>query len=177
MTIVYTIGHSNRTLEEFLEILKKLKISRVIDIRRWPTSSKFKHFNKENLERVLNDEGIDYVWLPELGGYRKFGIDVPEEYRNYASCFESEGFRAYAAYITVRKDVKNYLKTLERLVQEKTSVLMCSERMYFKCHRKILADYLYARGFKVIHVVDLGRLVEHRLSRCAKIVSGELVYE
>ncbi len=175
-TVVYTVGHSNRSLEEFLDILRKFNIERVIDVRRWPTS-KYKHFCREVLEDALREAGIDYVWIPQLGGYRKFGIDVPESLRSYACCFSSEGFRAYAAYITARLDVKRYLVLLEELAREKTSVIMCSERMYFRCHRKILADYLYVRGFNVIHIVSIERVIEHRLSRCARIVNGELAYK
>jgi len=174
--IVYTIGHSSRSLDEFLTILKQYSIQRVIDVRRWPTSTRSRHFSREVLEEALRREGIDYVWIPELGGYRKFGVDVPP-IENYATCFESEGFRAYAAYITLRQDVKQYLRRLEELVSEKLSALMCSERLFVRCHRKILSVYLVARGFKVIHIIDLGRTQEHKLSRCARIVDGELRYD
>ncbi len=173
--VVYTLGHSNRSIQEFIAILEKFHIERVVDVRRWP-SSKFKHFEKSQLEAILKERSIDYVWIPQLGGYRKFGVDVPEVFQNYATCFKSRGFRAYAAYITLREDVKQYLELLERLVLEKTSVLLCSEKLYTKCHRKILADYLCARGFKILHIIDEQTLVEHRLSKCARIVNGHLTY-
>ncbi|OYT37293.1 MAG: hypothetical protein B6U89_07560 [Desulfurococcales archaeon ex4484_58] len=172
--IVYTIGYGGRSLDELIDLLKRYNVERVVDIRRWVKSIRLPEFSGENLSRILPQYNIDYVWLDMLGGYRRFGVDI-EDY-GIANCFESEGFRAYATYITRSPNVKPYLEKLARLVDEKTSVLMCREKIPWRCHRKILSDYLLAKGFKVIHIIDHDKTYIHRLSRCAIIVDGELDY-
>lgn len=175
MNIMYTIGHSNRSFDEFISILKYYSIKIVIDVRRWPSSKKYPHFNLEYLVNNLPKFEIDYVWIEDLGGYRKFNIDVPDY--GIAKCFESEGFRAYATYITKREDVKKWLKFIEEIAKACTVVLMCSEKYPWYCHRKILSDYFIAKGFKIIHIIDKNYVIEHKLSKCAKIINNELIYE
>ncbi len=172
--LVYTIGYDLRSFGEFLDILKFYRVKQVIDIRRWVKSRRIPDYSYENLSRQLSLHGIAYTWLPELGGYRRFGVDV-EDY-GIATCFESQGFRAYATYITMKKEVKPYLDKLVELVSKKTSTLMCREKLPWKCHRKILADYLLAKGFQVIHIIDKNRVYKHKLHPCAEIVNGELRY-
>jgi uncharacterized protein (DUF488 family) len=172
--VVYTVGYGGRSLGELLSILERYGIRAVIDIRRWTTSRRLPEFSGESLSRTLREHGYEYYWIPELGGYRKFGVDV-EDY-GVARCFEAEGFRAYATYITMNPSVKPYLYKLVEVASLKISTLLCRERVPWLCHRKILADYLLAKGFRVVHVIEEGRVVEHRLSKCARIVSGELEY-
>ena len=171
---VYTIGYGGRDLRELLDILKHFDIKAVVDIRRWSASRRLPEFSGENLARTLRAEGYEYYWLPELGGYRKFGVDV-EDY-GVARCFEAEGFRAYATYITMNPAVKPHLERLVEIVSSRTSTLLCRERVPWLCHRKILSDYLVARGFTVLHVIEKYRVVEHKLSKCAVVESGELRY-
>ena len=125
--IVYTIGYSGRSLEEFLEILRSFDIKLVVDVRCWTKSVKQQQFLGESLALALRSSGFDYVWIPELGGYRRFGIDV-EDY-GIATCFKAQGFRAYATYITMRSDVKLFLQKLLNLVSERLAVIMCKERL------------------------------------------------
>ncbi|MCI4436827.1 MAG: DUF488 family protein [Ignisphaera sp.] len=172
--IVYTIGYGGRSLEEFLEILRSFNIELVVDVRRWTKSVKLPQFSGESLALALRSNGFDYVWIPELGGYRRFGIDVEDH--GIATCFKAQGFRAYATYITMRSDVKPFLQKLLNLVSERLAVIMCRERIPWQCHRKILADYLVAKGFRVLHIIDRSKVIEHRLSKCAEIVNNELVY-
>jgi len=172
--LVYTVGYGGRSLEELLELLERTGVVRVVDVRRWTKSARRPEFAGENLARALAERGLSYAWLPELGGYRRFGVDVED--LGLAKCFESEGFRAYATYITTRQDVRQHLARLEQLVSEARSALLCRERVPWACHRKILSDYLVARGFKVLHILDAGRVVEHRPSRCAVAEGGELRY-
>jgi uncharacterized protein (DUF488 family) len=94
-----------------------------------------------------------------------------------ARCFESEGFRAYATYLTLREDVISNLESVESIARSKTATLLCSERMPWRCHRKILADYFLARGFCVLHILEREKVVEHQLSKCAEIVENRLVYK
>ncbi|MEM1619019.1 MAG: DUF488 family protein [Desulfurococcaceae archaeon] len=172
--LVYTIGYGGRTLGELIGILRHLGVGVVVDVRRWNTSRRLPEFSGGSLAEALSRVGIKYVWIPELGGYRKFGVDVEDH--GVARCFESEGFRAYATYITLNPAVKPYLEKLVKVASSSTSVLLCREKYPWLCHRKILSDYLYAKGFRVLHVIDPENIVEHRLSRCAVVVDGELRY-
>lgn len=173
-SVIYTIGYGGRTLVEFIELLRGHGIQVLIDIRRWNKSVRNPIYSGENLEKTLSDIGISYYWFTELGGYRRFGVDV-DDY-GVASCFESEGFRAYATYITRRNDVTPVLERLVDIATRYTSAVMCSERIPWRCHRKILSDYLVVKGFRVYHIIDREQLIEHRLSRCAIVEDGYLRY-
>lgn len=137
---VYTVGHSTKTMDEFLEILAKYRIKLVIDVRRFPQSKKFPHFNKENLQKVLETQGITYVNLPELGGFRRGG---------YKSFTQTEGF-------------KKGLKKLLGLIIPETTVVMCTERFFWRCHRRFIAEELVKLGYEVIHILD-GKTYKHKL--------------
>jgi len=171
---VYTIGYDRRRFEEFIEILLSYGIKRVIDVRRWVKSVRLPEYSGENLRSNLARYGLDYYWLPELGGYRKFGVDVIDY--GVATCFESPGFRAYATYITMKIEVKPHLQRLIQLASERTSVILCREKYPWLCHRKILADYLTVKGFTVIHIIDIDNTYIHKLHECAKVVNNELIY-
>lgn len=171
---VYTFGYGDRSIEDFLEIIRKHGVERVIDVRKWSSSGRRPVYSYINLNRVLLSNRLDYVWIPELGGYRKFGVDI-DDY-GIANCFKSHGFRAYATYITMNSSVKQYLDKLLQLVSEKTSILMCCEKNPYRCHRKILADYLVAKNFEVIHIVDSTKVIRHKLSKCAVVLNNELKY-
>ena len=129
---VFTIGHSNRKLEEFIEILKYYKIDGIIDVRRFPTSKKFPWFNKDKLENVLKENGIKYIHFKGLGGYRKEG------YKNFAKTKEFE------------KEIKKLEKIL---LQFKNPAIMCSEKFPWKCHRRYISKKLKEDGFKVEHII------------------------
>jgi uncharacterized protein (DUF488 family) len=176
--IVYTLGHSTRSLQEFFDILSYYGVELVIDVRRWPTSRRFPWFRKEVLEKELREKGYIYLWMGDvLGGYRRIGIDVPEGVEG-ASCFTSEGFRAYALYVTLVEDAWRAVLRLEELARQYRTVIICKERLPWRCHRKILADILELHGFKVKHVIEKGRVIPHRLSRCVKLRSdGRAIYE
>lgn len=135
--MIYTLGHSNRTIEDFLDILKKYEIDVILDVRRFP-KSKFSHFGEE-LKHILSANGIDYVHLSELGGYRKGG------YRKY---MESKDFS-----LGIEK-VLSYL--------EKKACILCAERFPWRCHRRHISRELGRRGVKVIHIIDVGREQKNR---------------
>lgn len=132
--IVYTIGTSNRTIEEFIEILALYQINAVIDVRRFPTSQRFEHFKKENLAQHLHDHKISYHYLGNLlGGFRKGG---------------------YEAYMQTIDFLKG-LEQLEKIAKEVPSAFMCAEKFPWKCHRNFIASSLKERGWKVIHILDI----------------------
>ncbi|MHA1609469.1 MAG: DUF488 domain-containing protein [Candidatus Njordarchaeales archaeon] len=169
--IIYTIGHSNRSIEDFISILIYYKISTIIDVRRFPTSRKFPHFSRENLVKELSRVGINYVWLGEkLGGLRGYVRGAKR-----IKCFRAEGYRNYAAYMQTEEWKKAFEKLVE-LAQKSLSAVMCAERIPWRCHRKLISDALLVRGFKVIHIIEKDRIVYHKLSKCAKLENGQLVY-
>ncbi len=139
--VVYTVGHSNRSLEEFLSLLEEYGVEVVVDVRRWPVSSKYPHFNSESLRKSLENRGYGYVWLGrELGGYREGG---------YERYMETEDF-------------KSGLKALEELALRRVVAVLCAERLWFRCHRRFIADALVRDGFRVVHIIEGGRAYEHR---------------
>jgi uncharacterized protein (DUF488 family) len=148
--IIYTIGHSNRSLKEFLELLKKFKIKNLVDVRRFPSSKKFSHFNKECLEEALSKIGINYLHLGnELGGFRKGG---------------------YEAYMKTNEFKDSIIKLLKIAKEGKTAV-MCSEKLFFKCHRRHIANELVKCGCRVIHIFDENRCYEQKFVQ-RKLISG-----
>ncbi len=172
---VYTIGHSSRSLDELLELLLGHGVQVVVDVRRWPRSRRNPQYNMEELRGRLSESGIEYIWLgSELGGYRKLGVDAPDT--GAGKCFKSEGFRAYAIYITTSTAAQEALERLAELAGSKLVAIMCSERLPWRCHRKIISDWLIARGFRVLHIIDREHVVEHKLTKCAEVVDGKLVY-
>lgn len=172
--LIYTIGYGGLKLNDFIDLLKHYSIASLADVRRWNKSLKNQAFSGSNLERELAREDIAYYWFPVLGGYRKFGIDIDDH--GIATCFESPGFRAYATYITRAPIVQPYLNKLVLTASNSLTALMCGERYPWLCHRKILSDYLVAKGFRVIHIIDKNRVIEHALSKCAVIKNNELDY-
>ncbi|HDJ27440.1 MAG TPA: DUF488 domain-containing protein [Aciduliprofundum sp.] len=137
----YTVGHSNRTLEEFIAILERFGIQLVVDVRRFPTSRKYPHFNLESLKGALESRGIGYLWMGDrLGGYRK------------------GGYRAFAATEEFRRAVED----LVRLSEGRVVAIMCAERLWFRCHRRFIADALVSMGHEVVHIVEPDRVYVHR---------------
>ncbi|MEZ0289824.1 MAG: DUF488 family protein [Sulfolobales archaeon] len=172
--VVYTLGYDGRSLGEFLSLLEKFGVESVIDIRRWVVSRRRLEFSGESLRRSLLERGFEYHWFPELGGYRRFGVDIED--LGLAKCFVSEGFRAYATYIMSSCEIRSVLERVLSIVSTRRSVLICREKYPWRCHRKILSDYLVVRGFRVLHIIESSLVIEHRLSRCARLIGGEIVY-
>jgi uncharacterized protein (DUF488 family) len=163
---IFTIGHSNRSIEEFLSLLSLYKIEILVDVRRWPMSNKFPHFNSENLSRSLSSIGLKYIWMEDLGGYRKFGKDV-EDF-GIAKYFKSEGFRAYATYVVKSEKARNALRELLNLAKNKITCIMCSEMIPYFCHRKIISDILSQKGYVVKHIISEKKFLIHKLSEWAR---------
>jgi len=129
--ILWTVGHSNRSKENFLELLKEHKIQVIADIRRFPTS-KIEHFKKEKLEKWLPENSIEYVWLGrELGGYRK------------------GGYKRHMRTKLFRKGIEKLLET----AKEKRTCIMCMEANPKYCHRRFVSAHLERKKVKVIHII------------------------
>jgi len=169
MRKIYTIGHSNRSIDEFLRLLLKYGVESIADVRRFPTS-KHPHFNQETLKEILDKHGITYSWFEALGGYRK---RIMDDSPNIA--IQSEGFRNYADYMLTDGFVKA-IEKLEALASERRTAIMCAERFFWRCHRKFISDFLIIKGWKVIHILE-NRTIDHKLSETARIVSGKIIYD
>ena len=131
--VIYTIGHSNRSIEEFLQLLKSKNVQILVDVRRFPTSRKFPHFSRQNLSKCLEENNIAYVYLGDLlGGFRKGG---------------------YVAYMKTNDFKEGMRKLLELTTKGRGRVcIMCAERLWFRCHRRFIAKELERKGVKVIHL-------------------------
>ena len=156
---IFTIGHSNRSFEDFISILMEFNIQIVADIRRYPSSRKFPHFNREVLSNLLNERCIEYFWLEALGGRRH--TDLKNDSPNAG--LKSIGFRNYADYMSTIQFRTAAQKLLSVAAKAKTAI-MCAEKFYWNCHRQLLSDYLFAQGIKVLHVIEASKIVTHKLT-------------
>lgn len=167
---IWTIGHSTRSFEEFLKILSHFRIQCVADVRNFPGSRKFPHFNQDFLERALPEHNIEYLHIKKLGGRRK---PNPES-KNTA--WRNPSFRAYADYMQT-EDFHDGLSLLKKTAAEKHTAYMCSEAVWWRCHRAMISDELKAEGWEVYHILNESKEVEHPYTQPAKIIAGKLSYE
>jgi len=166
---IWTIGHSTRTFEEFVDIVKSFQIEVVADIRSYPGSKRYPHFNKEALEVSLPENNLKYIHLRELGGRRKAKPDsINTGWRHVA-------FRGYADYMETNA-FKNGIIELEDIAGKERTAYMCSEAVWWRCHRSLVSDYLKVNGWTVMHIMGLGKSEEHPYTSPARIVNGHLVY-
>lgn len=166
---IWTIGHSTRTFEEFVDILHSFQIELVADIRSYPGSRRYPHFNKEILTNTLPENGIEYLHIPELGGRRKTRKDSKN------TAWRHDAFRGYADYMET-DEFKTAVKELESLANDKRVAYMCSEAVWWRCHRSMVSDWLKAKGWTVWHIMGKGKQEEHPYTQPAKVVDGQLDY-
>jgi uncharacterized protein (DUF488 family) len=166
---VYTIGHSTKSLEEFINILKTFKIFLVVDVRTVPHSKHNAQFNKTPLSETLKVEGIKYIHLPELGGLRRPQVD------SLNSALESKSFRGYADYMQTKEFTENLLKLIA-LSRENYLAIMCAEAIPWRCHRSLLADALSVRNIKVKHILNENNSVNHELNPLAQVEGTKITY-
>ncbi|MGH7828218.1 MAG: DUF488 family protein [Candidatus Binatia bacterium] len=166
--IIHTIGHSTRTIETFIDLSKAHNLQRLIDVRRWPSSRRYPHFQSAALSAALDRVQIDYVWRGDLGGFRKPSNDSPN------SAWRVGAFRAYADFM-LTIEFNRIMLEIERLAKDKRSVLMCAEAVPWHCHRQLLADAFLVRGWSVRHILDDG-CHEHKLPDFARVEGQRIVY-
>lgn len=167
---VWTIGHSTRTLEELIEMLHSFQIEMVVDIRSYPGSRRYPQFNKESLEISLPKNNIQYVHLKELGGRRKVNPDSKN------TAWRHVAFRGYADYMETDA-FKEGIVRLEKITLQQPTAYMCSEAVWWRCHRSMVSDYLKVCGWEVMHIMGIGKAVEHPYTAPAKIENGKLTYK
>ena len=170
MATLYTIGHSTRTLDELVSALKAHSIQTLVDIRAFPMSRRLPHFNRKALERSLPDHGIRYVWMQALGGYRKATRkDSPH------TALRNANFRNYADY-TLTPEFEEAAAELVEIANGSRTAYMCAERVYFRCHRMIVSDWMVANGHEVFHVDAEGPARPHKLFDEARVIDGQVIY-
>ena len=167
--IIYTIGHSTHPIEEFIKMLQSFAIKNLVDVRKLPGSRKYPQFNQDALRESLAEVGINYIYETNLGGRRK----VHKDSKN--TSWRNPSFQAYADYMET-EDFKNAVLELEQIALEAPTVYMCSEAVWWRCHRSMISDYLKVRGWNVQHIMGIGKSQEHPYTSPARIVDGEVVY-
>ena len=168
-TTVWTIGHSTRSIDEFIALLHENRIEALADVRSLPGSRKFPHFNAEALEVSLPKAGVEYIPFKQLGGRRKTRKDSPHR------VWRHPAFRGYADYMDT-EHFKSGIDDLLKLARKKRTAIMCSEAVWWRCHRSMIADYLKSIGVTVIHIMAPGKTDEHPYTSAATIVGGKLMY-
>lgn len=167
---LYTIGHGNRSIEDFIELLKVNEVEILIDIRARPASSRFPHFNQHELRESLDKVDITYHWAGrQLGGFRS-----PQENSRHTA-LEDETLRGFADFMLTR-DFDRAANQLIKLTQHANGAIMCAEKEPAFCHRSLIADYLVLQGLNVLHIIDAD-VTEHYLRSEARKESAELIYD
>src|SRR5215468_6262053 len=166
----YTMGFSNRTWDETVEILKSCRIERLADIRTLPGSKHTPQFNLEHLEQELPKAGVEYIHLKSLGGLRK-----PRKDSTLNSAWQNSGFRGYADYMQT-PEFESALTELIRLVKEKTTVYCCTEAVFWRCHRQLVSDALLVRGYRIGHIFNAAKIEEHKRTEFAKVEGTRVTY-
>ena len=170
MSTVYTIGHSTRTLDELIEVLRAHSIKTLVDIRSLPMSRRLPHFNRESLEKTLPGAGIRYVWMKELGGRRK---KIRDDSPHVA--LRSPSFRNYADYM-LTEEFRGAIASLIKLAEQSPTAYMCAERVYFRCHRMMVSDWLVGHGHQVLHIDGIDPAKPHNLIAEARLVDDQIIY-
>lgn len=171
MTTIHTIGHGNRSIEEFVALLRGAGITCLLDVRAFPSSRRHSHFAREALERSLPAAGIRYVWEgKDLGGRRRPAANSPH------AALRSPGFRAYADHMGTAA-FRDGAERLVGLARASRAAVMCAERLPWQCHRFLISDYLVCAGQRVRHMIDEGAPREHRLHPLARLRDCKLVYD
>lgn len=172
MLTLYSIGHSNRPLDEFLKLVAAHAVHCIADVRAFPSSRRWPQFNREALAASLGQHDVRYEWIRLLGG-RRHGPPRPDSphtawtvagFRNYADYMDSDGFgRGLTELLTLARSAR--------------TAFMCAEALYWRCHRRLISDRLVVLGHKVLHIETPTRAVEHHLPDFARVIDGRLIYD
>jgi uncharacterized protein (DUF488 family) len=167
---LWTVGHSNRQLGEFIELLRAERVQQLVDVRRFPGSRRHPQFGGETLAAALGDAGIDYRHLPELGGRRSARrADSPN------TAWRVEAFNAYADHLQ-SAEAQAALEELAALAAAAPTAIMCAEALPWQCHRRLIADIFVARGWRVTDIVGPRQTRPHALPEFARAADGRVTY-
>ncbi|HZQ64245.1 MAG TPA: DUF488 family protein [Gaiellaceae bacterium] len=163
--LVRTIGHGTRAAEELVETLLAARVGTLVDVRRFPGSRRHPQFNRGALQEALTQARIAYVHVEELGG-RRSGEPGEERF----GCIRVAAFRSYAA----RMATERWQAALAGCLAEPDPCFMCAETLWWRCHRRLIAELLAARGHEVVHLLGPGRAEPHRPAAEAEYRDGRL---
>ena len=169
MVTIWTVGHSTRPIQDFLDVLGTYKIELVADVRRFPGSRRLPQYQQPALESALAAAGSSYAWIPGLGGRRR-----PVSHSRITA-WRHPAFQGYADY-AMGEEFATALGELITLAQGLRTAVMCAEILWWRCHRRIIADVLVSLGATVIHILDARTASTHQLTTPAKLVDGILSY-
>ena len=167
---IWTIGHSTRSIEDFISLLEENGIKLVADVRMFPGSKRYPQFGREALAKSLRESGIRYEHFPELGGRRKPNPNS----RNTA--WRNASFRGYADYMETGQFQKGVERVLTLAREVGLAAMMCAEAVWWRCHRSLISDYLQASNIEVIHILGANKVEPHPFTSAARIMDGALSY-
>ena len=167
---LWTLGHSNVSLEEFLELVHSFDLRALADVRSYPASRRHPHFSRDALTQSLAASHFDYRWFPGLGGRRKVSKDSPHH------AWRVAGFRGYADYMET-PEFEAALRDLLEWADDRRTGFFCAERLWWQCHRRVLADRLVTRGIAVRHITASGKDAPHVLTEFARLDGDRLIYD
>ena len=167
---IWTVGHSTRTIEGFIDLLRQYQIEILVDVRHFPGSRKYPHFGKVALRDALVTAGSRYEHLVELGGRRPVHPD------SHNVAWRNASFRSYADYMETEPFHAGVDRLLE-IARASRTAIMCSEAVWWRCHRSMITDYLKAMGVQVFHILSTKKAQEHPYTSAAHLVDGRLSYE
>ena len=169
---LFTVGHSTRTISDFVEILRRERVDLVVDVRTVPRSRTNPQYNFDVLPDELIVSDIGYERISELGGLRSRSRTVPPEVNGF---WENQSFHNYADY-ALSDEFAHGLERLIALASKQSAAIMCAEAVWWRCHRRIVADYLMLAGWNVIHLMGGDRTEPARITYAARERDGQLVY-
>ena len=167
---IWTIGHSTRTIEEFIDLVRRFEIEILVDVRHFPGSRRLPHFNQDALRHALTAAGIRYEHLIELGGRR------PARPDSHNRLWRNASFRGYADYMET-EPFRDGVDRLLEIARAGRTAIMCSEAVWWRCHRSMIADYLKSMDIQVVHILGPSKVQEHPYTSAARLVDGRLSYE
>ncbi|SFY04638.1 DUF488 family protein [Pseudomonas sp. NFACC36] len=170
--VVYTIGHSTRTLEQFVEMLEGFQVDTLVDVRTVPRSRTNPHYNLDTLPGQLAGYGLRHERILALGGLRKKSRSIPEQTNGF---WDNRSFHNYADY-ALSEAFEEGLQRLLALSENHCCAIMCAEAVWWRCHRRIIADYLLVRGVDVIHIMDRNKSNKAVLNPAARAQGLKLTY-
>jgi len=166
---VLTIGHSNRSVQEFIDLLQENGVSRIIDVRTIPRSRHNPQFNRDIFQETLAQAGIRYTHMPGLGGLRRARADSPNRgWRN-------DSFRGFADYMQTKEFADNIEQLLAFGSRERVAI-MCAEAVPWRCHRSLIADALLVKGVRVVHIMGKAKRIDHEITPFARIDGVSITY-
>jgi uncharacterized protein (DUF488 family) len=169
--VLYTIGHSTHPTETFVSLLSQHEVAVLADVRSFPSSRRWPQFNQAQLKASLEHVGITYEWFKTLGGRRHSQLrDSPH------TAWQHAAFRSYADYADTGEFVAG-IEQLSELAAARRTAIMCSEGLWWRCHRRIIADHVTVRGWLVQHIMPDGKLAAHSLPDFARVDEARIIYD